>query len=329
MTAGETEDAVIPGSEPGAEHGAGAGGHGTRRAIFAAFLANLGIAIAKFAAFLITGSASMMAESIHSVADTGNQGLLLLGGKRSKKPADAAHQFGYGSERYFWAFVVALVLFSLGALFSLYEGIAKLSHPHGLESPAVAFLVLGVAVVRESLSLRTAVRESQPHRHGLSWWQFIRKTKLPELPVVLLEDVGALFGLVFASVGLGLAVITDETRFDAVGSIAIGLLLGAIAVVLAIEMKSALIGESADTAVDASIRNAITSGPEVRRIIHLRTLQLGPDDVLVATKLDIDAPDIGGLARAIDTIEVRIRAAVPTARLIFIEPDLYRTDENT
>jgi cation diffusion facilitator family transporter len=318
MSAGETEH------QPEAE--GEAGGHGTRRAIFAAFLANLGIAVAKFAAFLITGSTSMMAESIHSIADTGNQGLLFLGGKRSKKPADAAHQFGYGSERYFWAFVVALVLFSLGALFSLYEGIEKLSHPHELESPAVAFLVLGVAAVLESLSLRTAIHESQPHRHGLSWWQFIRKTKLPELPVVLLEDVGALFGLIFATIGLGLAVITDETRYDAIGSIAIGLLLGAIAVVLAIEMKSALIGESALPRVDASIRTAITSGPEVRRIIHLRTLQLGPDDVLVATKLDIEAPDIAGLAHAIDTIEVRIRAAVPTARLIYIEPDLYRTD---
>ncbi|MGZ4799979.1 MAG: cation diffusion facilitator family transporter [Acidimicrobiia bacterium] len=301
-------------------------GHGTRRAIFAAFLANLGIAGAKFAAFLITGSASMMAESIHSVADTGNQGLLFLGGARARRPADSKHQFGHGPERYFWAFVVALVLFSLGALFSLYEGVDKLRHPHSLESPAIAFVVLGVAVVLESLSLRTAVRESQPHRGGRSWWQFIRQTKTPELPVVLLEDVGALFGLVFAAVGLGLAVGTGETRYDAIGSIAIGLLLGAIAVVLAVEMKSALIGESADPAVAASIWAAIESGSEVRRVIHLRTLQLGPDDVLVAAKLDIDAPDIAGLAAAIDTIEVRIRATEPMVRLIYIEPDLYRAE---
>jgi cation diffusion facilitator family transporter len=302
----------------------GGSGPGTRRAIFAAFLANLGIAIAKFAAFLITGSTSILAESIHSVADTGNQGLLFLGGERAKRPPDPEHQFGYGSERYFWAFVVALVLFSLGALFSLYEGIQKLRNPHELESPAIAFVVLGVAVGLESLSLRTAVRESQPHRGGLSWWQFIRRTKTPELPVVLLEDVGALLGLLFASVGLGLAVATGETRFDAIGSIVIGLLLGAIAVVLAVEMKSALIGESADPRVDASIRSAIESGGEVRKVIHLRTLQLGPDDLLVATKVDIDAPDVATLAAAIDTIEVRIRAAVPTARLIYIEPDLYR-----
>ncbi len=299
-------------------------GHGTRRAILAAFVANLGIAIAKFAAFLVTGSASMMAESIHSVADTGNQGLLFLGGARARKPADPEHQFGYGAERYFWAFVVALVLFSLGALFSLFEGVEKLRHPHDLESPAVAFVVLGVAVVAESFSLRTAMRESRPHRGGLSWWQFIRRTKTPELPVVLLEDVGALCGLAFAGVGLGLAVATGETRFDAIGSMAIGLLLGAIAIVLAVEMKSLLIGESAGPHVDDSIRTAIESEPEVRRVIHLRTLQLGPEELLVATKVDIDAADVASISAAIDAIEVRIRSAVPTARLIYIEPDVYR-----
>lgn len=301
-------------------------GQGTRRAIFAAFIANLGIAIAKFSAFLITGSASMMAESIHSVADTGNQGLLFLGGARARKPADTEHQFGYGAERYFWAFVVALVLFSLGALFSLYEGVEKLRHPHELESPAVAFVVLGLAVVLEGFSLRTAVRESQPHRGGMSWWQFIRRTKTPELPVVLLEDVGALLGLVLASAGLGLAVATGETRFDAIGSMTIGLLLGGIAIVLAVEMKSLLIGESAGAKIDASIRGTIESGAEVRRVIHIRTLQLGPDELLIAAKVDIDAPDITGLAAAIDLIEARIRDAEPTARLIYIEPDLYRTE---
>jgi cation diffusion facilitator family transporter len=268
----------------------------------------------------------MMAEAIHSFADTGNQGLLFLGGARAKRPADEQHQFGHGAERYFWAFVVALVLFSLGALFSLYEGIEKLVHPHELESPAVAFVVLAVAVVLESLSLRTARREAAPHRGGLSWWQFIRRTKTPELPVVLLEDVGALCGLVFAFVGLGLATITDETRYDAIGSIAIGLLLGAIAIVLAIEMKSLLIGESAGSKVDAAIATAIESGAEVRRLIHLRTLQLGPDELLVAAKVDIDAPDTTALADAIDGIEVRIRAAAPTAHLIYIEPDRYRAD---
>ena len=312
-----------------AAHDRGAGEHGTKRAIFAAFLANLGIALAKLAAFLITGSTSMMAESIHSVADTGNQGLLFLGGARARRPADEEHQFGYGAERYFWAFVVALVLFSLGAMFSLYEGIQKLVNPHALESPAVAFIVLGVAAGLESLSLRTAIRESTPHRGTLSWWKFIRRTKTPELPVVLLEDVGALFGLAFAFFGLGLATITGDTRYDATGSIVIGLLLGAIAVVLAIEMKSLLIGESAGRRTDAAIRSAIESSREVRRLIHIRTLQLGPDELLIAAKLDIAAPDTATLAAAIDAIEVRIRAAVPIAHLIYIEPDLFRTDAET
>ena len=165
---------------------------GTRRAIVAAFLANLGIAISKFVAFLITGSASMLAESIHSVADTGNQGLLFLGGKRSRKAPTAEHPFGFGTERYFWAFVVALVLFTLGSMFALFEGVEKLIDPHELESPIWAFGVLGVAIVLEGLSLRTAHREATPSREGRSWWRFIRTTKSPELPVVLLEDTGAL-----------------------------------------------------------------------------------------------------------------------------------------
>lgn len=297
----------------------------SKRAIFAAFLANLGIAVAKFLAFVATGSASMLAESIHSVADTGNQGLLFLGGARARRPADRRHPFGHGAERYFWAFVVALVLFSLGALFSLYEGVDKLRHPHALESPEIAFVVLGIAVVLESLSLRTAAREAKPHRDGRTWWGFIRHTKTPELPVVLLEDVGALVGLVFAAVGLGLATATGETRYDAIGSMAIGVLLGVIAIVLAVEMKSLLIGESAGTQVDDAIRAAIEAGPEARRVIHLRTLHLGPDELLVAAKVDVDAPDVPALAVAIDAIEARIRDAVPTARLVYVEPDLYRS----
>jgi cation diffusion facilitator family transporter len=284
--------------------------------------------VAKFVAFLLTGSASMMAESIHSVADTGNQGLLFLGGARAQKPADREHQFGYGAERYFWAFVVALVLFSLGALFSLYEGIQKLRNPHELEDPLVAFVVLGIAFVMEGFSLRTAMRESRPHRGNASWWAFIRRTKTPELPVVLLEDTGALLGLVFAAIGLGLATATGESRYDAVGSMAIGLLLGTIAVILAIESKSLLIGESATPDADRRIRAAIEAASEVERIIHLRTLQLGPDEILLAAKLDLVASDVAELAAAIDRVEVQIRDAVPTVGLIYIEPDLYRTESD-
>jgi cation diffusion facilitator family transporter len=296
---------------------------GTRRAIVAAFLANLGIAVSKFAAFAITGSASMLAEGIHSVADTGNQGLLFLGGRRSRRAPTQEHQFGFGTERYFWAFIVALVLFTLGSLFALYEGVQKLLEPKALDSPAVAFTVLAIAFVLEGASLRTARREADPTRRGRTWWRFIRTTKSPELPVVLLEDTGALFGLVFAFVGISLAELTGNPRWDAVGSIGIGLLLGVIAVVLAIEMKSLLIGEAAAPPVEADIRAAITAGPEVTRIIHLRTLHLGPDDVLLATKLEFACNSIPELARAIDTVEARVRAATPLARLIFIEPDLY------
>lgn len=298
---------------------------GSRKAILAALVANLGIAFAKLAAAGITGSASMVAESIHSFADTGNQGLLFLGGKRARRPADEAHQFGYGAERFFWAFVVALVLFTLGALFSLYEGVDKLRHPHDLESPAVAFVVLGIAVLLEGFSLRTAAREARPGRRGRSWWGFIRHTKNPELPVVLLEDTGALLGLAIAIVGLGLAVLTGESRFDAIGSIGIGLLLGVIAIVLAIEMKSLLIGESAGPQTQAALRKAITAAPEVRSIIHLRTLQLGPEELLVAAKLDFVATTTVELAPAIDAVEVRIRAALADEKVvIYLEPDLDR-----
>jgi cation diffusion facilitator family transporter len=300
--------------------------HATRRAIVAAFLANLGIAAAKFGAFAITGSASMLAEAIHSVADTGNQGLLFLGGRRSRKSPTREHPFGFGSERYFWAFVVAVVLFTLGALFALAEGIDKLLHPEPIESPAVAYTVLAVAIVLEALSLRTARRESLPSRGDRSWWDFIHTTKNPELPVVLLEDTGALTGLGLALVGITVAEVTGNDRWDAMGSIAIGLLLGVIAIVLAIEMKSLLIGEAADPATERLVRDAVLAGPEVTRLIHLRTLHLGPEDVLVAMKLEFRAREVEELASAIDIVEARVRASVPAARLMFVEPDLYRPE---
>jgi cation diffusion facilitator family transporter len=296
---------------------------GTRRAIVAAFLANLGIAVSKFAAFAITGSASMLAEAIHSVADTGNQGLLFLGRKRSRKAPSEEHPFGYGRERYFWAFIVALVLFTLGSMFALFEGVEKLVDPHELDSPIWAFSVIGVAIVLEGWSLRTAHHEATLNRQGRTWWRFIHTEKSPELPVVLLEDTGALVGLVFALVGISLAEITGNPRWDALGSIGIGLLLGVIAVILAIEMKSLLIGEGVTPAVEARIREAILDGPEAKRIIHLRTLHLGPDDVLLAAKLEFASDDNPSLAHAIDTVEARVRASAPIVQLIYFEPDLY------
>jgi cation diffusion facilitator family transporter len=299
---------------------------GSRRAIFAAFLANLGIAIAKFAGFVFTGSASLLAEAIHSVADTGNQSLLFLGGRRAARPPTPEHPFGYGRERYFWAFIVSMVLFLLGGLFALFEGEEKLRHPHEIESPTVAFVILGLAIVIELFSFRTAVREANKVRGDERWWHFIRRSKAPELPVVLLEDLGALLGLTFALVGVTLAVVLDEPRFDAAGSLAIGALLVVIAVVLAAEMKSLLIGESASPKVQAEIAAAIEGCREVRKLIHLRTLHLGPEELLVAAKVDLDAPSVEAVAETIDLLEARVRAAVPIARVMYLEPDLYRSE---
>lgn len=298
---------------------------GSRRAIAAAFLANLGIAIAKFIAFAITGAASMLAEAIHSVADTGNQSLLFLGGARAKRAPTSTHQFGYGRERYFWSFIVALVLFSVGGLFAVYEGIAKLLNPHELDDPTVAFIVLGIAIVLELISFRTAVREANHVRdRQQSWWRFIRTSRTPELPVVLLEDLGALIGLMFALSGVSLAVVTGEEVFDALGSIAIGVLLVIIAMILAIEMKSLLLGESAAPAEQAAIEAAIEASPSVERLIALRTQHLGPDELLVVGKIDLAPASEAGTAAAIDETEALIRAAVPTAKVIYLEPDEYR-----
>jgi cation diffusion facilitator family transporter len=267
----------------------------------------------------------MLAESIHSAADTGNQALLLLGARRSERPADQEHPFGHGPARYFWAFVVALVLFTLGGVFAIFEGIEKLRAPHPIESPVWAFAVLGLSVVLESLSLRTGLREANPLRGRHSWWHFIRATKNPELPVVLLEDFGALVGLAFAIVGVTLAELLHQPRFDALGSLAIGVLLVGVAVVLAIEMASLLIGETASRDDVATISRALTGAPSVRRLIHLRTQHLGPDDVLVAAKIEFDASlSFAALAAAIDTAEAELRAVYPAARLVFIEPDVYR-----
>jgi cation diffusion facilitator family transporter len=299
---------------------------GGSKAIVAAFAANLGIAVAKFVAWLFTGSASMLAEGIHSVADSGNQVLLLIGGRRARRLADREHPFGYGRERYVYAFVVSIILFSVGGVFSIYEGVQKLTHPHELENVWVAVLVLVIAICLESFSLRTAVKESAPHRQkGESWLAFIRHAKAPELPVVLLEDVAALTGLVFALFGVGLSWLTHNPLFDAIGTLMIGTLLVLVAITLGIETKSLLVGEGANRRdVDAIVR-AIESGSEVRNIIHLKTLYLGPDEVLVAAKLGFPADrSLGAVAADIDVVESRIREAVPAARVIYLEPDVYR-----
>jgi cation diffusion facilitator family transporter len=296
---------------------------GSKRAIAAAFLANLGIAIAKFVGFLITGASSMLAESIHSVADTCNQGLLFLGGARAARPATAENPFGYRRERYFWPFIVACVLFLVGGLFAVYEGIQKLRDPHEISSPEVALGILGVALVLETFSLRTAVKAANPERRGLGWWAYIRRSKSPELPVVLLEDLGALLGLAFAFTEITLAVVLDEPRWDGAATLMIGLLLVTIAVILVVEMKGLLIGESAGPEDLRRIQAAIEGTPGVRGLIHMRTQHIGPEELLVGAKLELDPGlTVAGIAGAINATEARVRESVPIARVIYLEPDI-------
>ncbi len=298
---------------------------GGNKAIIAALSANLGIAVTKFVAFLLTSSSSMLAESVHSLADSGNQLLLLLGGRRARRAADEEHPFGYGRERYMYAFIVAIVLFSLGGLFALYEAWHKFADPHPIESwQWVPIAVLLAAIGMEGFSFRTAIREANHTRGKQGWVSYIRTAKAPELPVVLLEDFGALIGLVLALFGVSMTLVTDDGRWDAVGSAAIGLLLVVIAVVLAVETKSLLLGESASRRDVEAIRGALV-GEGVASVIHLRTLHLGPEELLVAAKIEVDAADTAAdVATAIDAAERRVRSAVPIARVIYLEPDLRR-----
>lgn len=298
---------------------------GGTKAILAALGANTGIAVSKFIAAGITGSASMLAEGVHSVADASNQALLLLGKKRSEREASPAHPFGYGRERYIYAFIVAIVLFTVGGLYAIYEGYHKLSDPHELSSPMVAVVVLVIAIVLEAFSLRTAVQESNAVRGKRTWTQFVRGAKSPELPTILLEDIGALVGLIAALLGVGLSILTGDPIFDAIGTLVIGVLLVAIAVVLAVEMKSLLIGESASLDNIAAIEAAITADGSINRIIHLKTLHIGPEELLVAAKIAIERGETGDeIAAEIDGAENRIREAVPLATQIYLEPDLDR-----
>ncbi len=268
----------------------------------------------------------MLAESVHSVADSCNQALLLLGRSRATRAQTEQHPFGYGRERYFYAFVVAVVLFTAGAAFSIYEVIHKMSHPEPVQSPAVAFVVLAVAVGLESFSLRTAVHESNAERGQHSWIAFIRRAKAPELPAVLLEDVAALAGLLFATLGVTLTVVTGNGVWDGAGSLAIGVLLACVAVILAVEMKSLLIGESAGAEVERAIVGALEAGAEVERVIHLRTMHMGPESLLVAAKIAVRGTDRADqIAAGIDAAERRIRSAVPIAEMIYLEPDLYQS----
>ena len=305
--------------------------HGGGKAILAAFLANMGIALAKLIGWLLSGSASMLAEAVHSIADSSNQVLLFVGGKTSRRHADRQHPFGYGRDRYVYAFVVGIILFSVGGLFSVYEGVEKLTHPHELSEDWwwLPIVILVVAIVLEGFSLRTAIGEANQVRpEGQSWWQFIRRSRSPELPVLLLEDTAALIGLVLALSGVTASVVTGDPVYDALGTLAIGILLILVAVVVGVEMKSLLVGEGATNEQLDDIIRAIEAGDDVEKLIHIKTLYLGPDEMLVAAKIGVpvDKP-LGVVARDIDEVEERIRAAVPQARVIYLEPDVYRRAE--
>ncbi|MFF8646093.1 cation diffusion facilitator family transporter [Streptomyces sp. NPDC015345] len=297
---------------------------GGTKAIVAALAANLAIAVAKFVAFIFSGSSSMLAESVHSLADSGNQGLLLVGGKKAQREATPQHPFGYGRERYIYAFLVSIVLFSVGGMFAIYEGYEKIKHPHDIEHWYWPVGVLVFAIIAETFSFRTAIKESNQLRGKLTWTQFVRRAKAPELPVVLLEDLGALVGLILALCGVGLALATGEGVWDGIGTLCIGILLIAIAIILAAETKSLLLGEAAGTEEVAKIEKALVDGDTVTKVIHMRTLHLGPEELLVAAKIAVQHDDTATeVATAINAAEERIRAAVPIARVIYLEPDIY------
>ncbi|MFD7839993.1 cation diffusion facilitator family transporter [Streptomyces sp. NPDC059761] len=300
---------------------------GGTRAIVAALAANLAIAVAKFVAWFFSGSSSMLAEGVHSLADSGNQGLLLLGGKKAQRKATPEHPFGYGRERYIYAFLVSIVLFTVGGMFAIYEGIEKVQHPHPIKDWYWPIGVLLFAIIAESFSFKTAIKESNELRGTLTWTQFIRRAKAPELPVVLLEDFGALVGLVLALGGVGLALATGDGVWDGIGTLCIGTLLLVIAVVLAAETKSLLLGEAAGTDDIEKIKAALVDGDVVTRVIHMRTLHLGPEELLVAAKIAVEGDDTATqVADAINAAEARIREAVPIARVIYLEPDIYKAE---
>ncbi|MDT0529123.1 cation diffusion facilitator family transporter [Micromonospora sp. DSM 115977] len=303
---------------------------GSTKAVVTALVANLGIAVSKFVAAAVTGSASMLAEGVHSVADSTNQALLLVGGRRARRAPSALHPFGYARERYVYAFIVAIILFTLGGLYALYEGYHKISDPHELTAPLIAVAVLVIAIALESYAMYTAVKEANKVRGNRGWVSFVRHARAPELPVILLEDAGALLGLIFALCGVGVSVLTGNAIFDGIATLCIGVLLVAIAVVLAVETKSLLIGEAALPEQVAAIHTELVSTPGVDRVIHLRTLHLGPEELLVVAKIAVGTAEPGAdVAATIDDAEARIRLALPTATTIYLEPDIDRQPTRT
>lgn len=292
------------------------------RAILFALGANLGIAVAKTIAAVFTGSSSMLAEAIHSYADSANQLLLLLGIRRSRRPPDAEHPLGYGKVSYFWSFVVALMLFSLGGLFSVTEGWQKLHEEGELANPAIAIGVLGFSILLEAFSMYGCITEVDKVRRGQSLWNWVRRSRNSELVVVFGEDLAALIGLTLALVFVSLAVLTGDNRYDAYGSIAIGVVLISISVFVGVRVKSLLIGRSADPDLERAIRHHMAAHPEILEVFSVITIQMGPDVVLAAKIRLSPSLDAGRASLAINQLEEELKAQFAEIRWCFMEPDV-------
>ena len=294
-----------------------------KKTILAALIANVGIAIAKFAGFAITKSSTMLAEGIHSSADSANQLLLLLGTRRAKREPSSKHPFGYGRERYFWSFVVALILFSLGSLFAVYEGIEKIRHPHALNNASWAIGILIFGIFIESFSFRTAIVEAKTIKGETSWSKFVVRSKQPEIPVVLLEDAGALSAMVIALGAITLVKTTGEPIWDGIGTLSIGILLGVIAIILAREMHSLIIGEAASETDRLKIVSVIENNKQVVELVEMRTQHLGPEEILIGVRISFrETLQTKEIAQLINQLENDIRIELDNAGPIFIEPEL-------
>ncbi|WP_156687651.1 cation diffusion facilitator family transporter [Mycobacterium sp. Marseille-P9652] len=301
----------------------------TTKSVLVAFGADAGIAVAKLVGFLVTGSAAMLAEVLHSVADSMNELLLMFGKRQAHRRPDALHQFGYGRSRYFYSFVVALLVFALGSVVALYEGCRKLRNPEPLTSPQIAIAILGVAALLEGYSLHTVRKQSKRLKGSDSWWQFIRNSRVPEPPVVLLEDSAALIGLALAFAGVGLTAVTGDPIWDAIGTLAIGVLLGGIALVLIVETHSLLIGEGATANQCKVIRSVLQREEHVDAVTDLRTQYLAPDQLVVAARVVCGPePEFAVAAAVIRDAETRIRQAVPSVRAVYIQPEIPSAPPN-
>jgi len=290
--------------------------------LYGALAANLGIGVAKFVAAGLTGSSSMLTEGFHSVVDSGNQVLLLYGQKKAKRPADEAHPFGYGRELYFWAFVVAILIFAIGAGVSIFEGWRHIQEPEPLTSPTINYVVLAISFALEGSSWTIAVREFAKAKGDMGWWDAIHRSKDPAGFIVLFEDSAALAGLVIAGIGIWASHAFNEPRIDGAASIAIGVILALVAVLLARESKGLLIGERADPAIIATIRRIVAAHPAIISVNHVRTIHTAPDSIFAAISADFDdAVTMGNGETMIETMEDELRAAVPTLSSIYIRPE--------